>query len=221
MTLVIGHGGASAVARSNTLRSFDFARDHGADMIEFDVRSHRRRLVLAHTHHEVSRRGCVELDDALAHLAQPSFDGIGLNVDIKSRGCEGDTLTALRSYGLTERALISSQRPKVIDRVRELDSEVATAISVGGVLARRANRWAPRAWRDVLLAALDSGRFGDVMLQYKLVTADMVASVEETGSRLFAWTVDCPERFAKLSSLGVAGVVTRDPLLVRAGATAR
>ena len=35
----IGHGGASALARANTLASFDAACEIGIDMVEFDVRA--------------------------------------------------------------------------------------------------------------------------------------------------------------------------------------
>ncbi len=42
----IGHGGASALARANTLAAFDAAREVGVDWIEFDVRAHRGDLVL-------------------------------------------------------------------------------------------------------------------------------------------------------------------------------
>ena len=217
MTLVIGHGGASAVATANTLRSFDAARDAGADMIEFDVRSARGRLVLAHLGSSALRRSCLTLDDALSHLSEPGFSRVALNVDVKVPGYERETLGALRAHGLTERSLISSQWGCVVERVRELDPAVSTAISVGGRLSRRSQRWAPRTWRRAVLTALAAGRFGDAMVQHKVITPDFADAVAATGRRLFAWTVDDPVRFAELARLGVAGVTTGDPGALRAG----
>lgn len=211
MTLVIGHGGASAVAPANTLRSFDAAVDGGADMIEFDVRSRRGALVLAHGVWPMLRVGCLALDDALEHLIQPRFAGVGLNVDVKGPGYERETLAALRSHGLADRALVSSQSPAVIDRVRELDRGTATAISMGGPIARHARSWSLRGWRAAVVAALRSGRFGDLMLQHRLVDAELMAAVERAGSRVYAWTVDDARLFARLAGLGVAGIVTGDP----------
>lgn len=211
MTLVIGHGGASAVAPANTLRSFDAALRAGADMIEFDVRSRRGLLVLAHHPLALLRGDCVPLDDALDHLRQPRFARVALNVDIKARGYERETLSALRAHGLADRALVSSQSPAVIERVRELDRGAETAISVGGPFARATRTWSRRGWRPALVAALRSGRFGDVMLEHSLIDGDLIAEIRRAGRRAYAWTVDDPQRFTSLAAFGVAGVVTGNP----------
>ena len=211
MTVLIGHAGASAVAPANTLESFDAARDAGADMIEFDVRSRGGALVLAHGVLPTRRGGRLGLDDALDHLGQPRFAGIGLNVDVKAPGYERATLTALRAHGLIDRALVSSQFPAVIERVLELDDGVATALSVGGPLARRARTWSLRGRHRGIVEALRSGRVGDLMVEHRLVDAMLVEAVERAGRRLYAWTVDDPRRFAVLAALGVTGVVTGDP----------
>lgn len=211
MTLVIGHGGASAVAPANTLRSFDAALDAGADMIEFDVRARRGRLVLAHGLLPMLRGTCLALDDALDHLRRPCFSGVAVNADIKGPGYERETLAALRSHGLIDRALVSSQSSAVIDRVRELDHRAQTAISVGGPLARAARSWSRRSWRSAVVAALESGRFGDVMLWHRLVDDDLVARVQRAGRCAYVWTVDDPGVFAALADTGVDGIVTGDP----------
>lgn len=211
MTLVIGHGGASAVAPANTLRSFDAALDAGADMIEFDVRLRRGEPVLAHGVRAMLRGGCLTLDDALDHLGGPRFGGVGLNVDVKEHGYERETLAALRAHGLTDRALVSSQSLAVIDRVRELDRGAATAISVGGPFARRVRRWSPRGWRQAVLEALRAERFGDLMLHHRFVDAAFTAAVDRAGCRVFAWTVDDARLFDPLAATGVAGIVTGDP----------
>src|SRR3712207_6429304 len=94
----IGHGGAGAVVRGNTLASFDAAVDIGVDMIEFAVRCRRGDLVLAHTPLDALLRDCPTLDEALAHLRQPRFSDLELNVDVKSLGCEPAILEALHRY---------------------------------------------------------------------------------------------------------------------------
>lgn len=215
MTLVIGHAGASAIATANTLRSFEAARDAGADMIEFDVRSHRGGLVLAHLATKARRRSCLTLDDALEHLSQRRFSDVTFNVDVKAPGYERETLAALHEHDIVDRALISSQSIRVVERVRALDPQVSTAISLGGRLARCSQRWSPRTWRQAIVAALSDGRFGDLMVQHKVVTAEFAEAVAATGSRLFAWTVEDPQRFAELSGLGVAGVITGNPGALR------
>jgi glycerophosphoryl diester phosphodiesterase len=209
--IVIGHGGAGALAPANTLASFDAALDAGVDMIEFDVRPGRGGLVLAHLGVQTRRRDCLSLDRALAHLAESRFSRVGLNVDVKRPGYEREVLDLLRAHGLLDRALVSSQLVAVVDRVRELDGNVPTAISLGGRVARRARGWSPRTWREVLLGWLRADRFGDVMLQHKLVDADLCAAVAASGRRLYAWTVNDAWLLDRLAELGVAGVATNDP----------
>src|SRR3954466_3073999 len=85
----VGHGGAGAVVRGNTLASFDAAVDIGVAMIEIDARASQGDLVLAHGPVDAVLRNCPTLDEALAHLRQPRFSDVELNVDMKSAGCEG------------------------------------------------------------------------------------------------------------------------------------
>jgi glycerophosphoryl diester phosphodiesterase len=218
MTILIGHGGASAIAPANTLASFDAALQAGVDMIEFDVRARGEELVVAHLATQVRRRGCLTLDRALDHLTQQRFGATALNVDVKDRGCEAAIVATLRSHGLLDRSLISSQSAAVIDAVRAVAPQARTAIWVGGFVSRRANRWQPRRWRERLLDELGGGRFGDLMLHHRLVDQETAEAVASLGRRLFAWTVDEPAQFARLAGIGVAGVATNDPARVRPAA---
>ena len=215
MTILIGHGGAAAIAPANTIASFEAAWRAGVDMIEFDVRPRGSRLLVAHLAPQACRRGCLTLDDALDHLAQPRFAQVSLNVDVKGRGCESTLVEMLRGRGLLERSLISSQSVHVVEAVRTVAAEAWTAVSIGGYVARRVNRWRLRTWREMLLQQLACGRFGDVMLHHKLVDAEMADAISRLGRRLFAWTVDEPALFGRMADLGVAGVATNDPARVR------
>lgn len=216
MTILIGHGGASAIAPANTIASFEAARRAGADMIEFDVRPRGSRLLVAHLAPQARRPSCLTLDEALAHLGQPRFSEIALNVDLKGRGYELALVARLRAHGVLKRSLISSQSADVVEAVRTAAADARTAISIGGYISRRANRWHPRAWRERLLHELAAGRFGDVMLHHTLVDAEIAEAIGRLGRRLFAWTVDEPALFARIADLGVAGVATNDPARLRA-----
>jgi glycerophosphoryl diester phosphodiesterase len=207
----IGHGGASALVRANTLESFDAALEIGVDMLEFDVRAWRGELVLAHTVLRARIRQPVKLDDALAHLAAPRFDGVGLIVDLKHVGCEPPVLAGLRREGLLERALLSSQVPAVLDRIRRFDPEARTGISVGGRLARASRRW--RDWRAQVLEGLGARRWDALMAQHRLIDASLLEQVASRGAALYAWTVNERGAIDALRALGVDGIVTADPRL--------
>ena len=214
MTKRVGHRGAHAVVRGNTLESFDAALDLGVDMIEFDVCAVRGRLGIAHNPIEGRLLGCLALDAGLAHVAAPRFDGVELNVDLKHAGCEPGCLEALRRHGLLERSLVSSHRPGVVDRVRELEPGARTGLSVGGPLARRLTGL--RDWRRVVADALAGGRFGALMAHHRLVDRELVQRVKEAGAELYAWTVDESALIDRLTGLEVTGITTNDPRLFAA-----
>src|SRR3954454_13760250 len=214
MTKRVGHRGAQAVVRGNTLESFEAALALGVDMIEFDVCAGRGRLGLAHHPLQGALLASLPLDIGLAHLAAPRFDGIELNVDLKHAGCEPGCLEALRRHGLLERALVSSHLPVVVDRVRTLEPEARTGLSVGGPFARRLTGL--RDWRRVVADALAAGRFGALMAHHRLVDEELVRRVKDAGAELYAWTVDDSPLIERLCGLEVTGVTTNDPRLFAA-----
>jgi glycerophosphoryl diester phosphodiesterase len=207
----IGHGGASALAPGNTLESFDAALAVGVDMIEFDVRCWRGELVLAHTLLDARLGRGVRLRDALAYLAAPSFDGIDLNVDVKRTGYEDELLAQLRGAHLLDRALISSQVPAILDRVRELEPCARVGISVGGRVARLSRRY--RDWRAQVLEGLAARRWDALMAQHRLVDGSLLDAVADRGAKLYAWTVNERAGIESLQRLGVHGITTADPRL--------
>jgi len=211
----IGHGGASAIERANTLASFDAARAVGVDAIEFDVRDFRGELLLAHTPLSARHGASVRLRDALRHLAGAAFDGIELHLDVKHAGCEDRVLDALRDHGLTARTTVCSQVPAVLDGFRAHGSEVCVGISVGGRLARLSQRWTD--WRTTVLHGLATRRWDALFAQHRLVDSGLVAAVSDSGGSLYAWTVNERTRIEALQDLGVHGITTADPRLFGIG----
>jgi glycerophosphoryl diester phosphodiesterase len=207
----IGHGGASALAPANTLASFDAAVDVGVDMVEFDLRARRGELILAHTALHARLNGGVRLVEALAYLSTPRFAGLELNVDVKDPGCEAGLLEALKSAGLLERTLISSQLPVILDRVRRLEPRARVGISIGGRVARMSHR--TRDWRRQVLVGLAIGRWDALMAQYRLIDHSLLHDVQDRGGWLCAWTVNQRPLIDRLRSIGVHGITTGDPRL--------
>jgi glycerophosphoryl diester phosphodiesterase len=207
----IGHGGASALAPSNTLASFDVALEIGVDVVEFDVRAWHGELVLAHTVLHAPLPKNVRLREALRHLSGRRFDDIELNVDVKHPGCEAALLEALHRFGLQRRTVICSQVPSVLDRVRSLEPRVRVGISIGGRVARASRRW--RDWRPQVLSGIAERRWDALMAQHRLVDGNLVEGVNAREGLLFAWTVNDRKLIEALRTLGVHGVATADPRL--------
>jgi glycerophosphoryl diester phosphodiesterase len=226
----VGHKGADLIAPGNTHASFDAALAAGVDMIEFDVLPERQggRLVLAHDYEDAAEREPPSLEEGLAHLCTEAFSGIELDVDLKLPGYELRVLDSLRSHGLLERALISSQYRSSLAVIRAAEPSVRLGWSVPKV---RRDPFRSRALALPALAVVQAMRASlpsraaqairardcdALMVQWRLVTGRLVRSVRDAGGELYVWTVDELPRLRALEALGVTGVITNDPRLFAA-----
>ncbi|HEX5852177.1 MAG TPA: glycerophosphodiester phosphodiesterase [Solirubrobacteraceae bacterium] len=225
----VGHKGAAHIEAGNTLASFDAALAHRMDMIELDVLSEHAdgsgRLLVAHDHADARSRSPLTFEEALEHLSGERFDGIELDVDIKLPGYELRVLAALREYDLVQRTLISGMFPSSLAQIRAAEpalrlgwsvprvrrdytTDMLTAIPAFAMLTGyRATL--PRRVRS----ALREGRVDAIMAHWRVVTDALVRAVAEGGGQLYVWTVDDARLIAKLTAMGVDGIITNDPRL--------
>jgi glycerophosphoryl diester phosphodiesterase len=225
----IGHKGADLIAPGNTIASFDAALAAGVDMVEFDVLTEHRdgsgRLVLAHDYDAAARGEPVTLEEGLAHFAQDAWEGIELDVDLKTSGYELRVIDALREYGLADRALVSTMEVDSLRVIRSAAPDIRLGWSVPKL--RRNYLANPVTKVPTLMAAqyaravlpgraareIRAGRIDAIMSHWALVTPRLVRAIEQAGGELYVWTVDDPSRIAKLNALGVTGIITNDPRL--------
>jgi glycerophosphoryl diester phosphodiesterase len=222
----VGHKGADSVAPGNTLASFDAAREHGVDMIEFDVlRLRDDRLVLAHDYHDGERPDALTLEEGLHHFAGEAYADVELNVDLKLPGYEREVLDGLHARSLGERALISSNYIESIDLIGRLAPGQRRGLSVPKLVSDPTKS----AWKKplALVAAavarrllpiragrmLRAGRFEALMVHWRLVSPRLIGAVHDAGGQIYVWTVDDADQIEGLSALGVDGVISNDPRL--------
>jgi glycerophosphoryl diester phosphodiesterase len=227
--LWVGHKGAAHIETGNTLASFDVALAHDVDMIELDVLSERPdgsgRLLVGHDYEDLRSRTPLTFEQALEHLAGERFAGIELDVDVKLPGYELRVLGALREHGLVQRTLISGMFPAALARIRAAEptlrlgwsvprvrrdytTDMLTAIPALAMLTGyRATL--PRRVRT----ALKEGRFDAIMAHWRVVTPGLVRAVAEGEGQLYVWTVDDARMIAKLTAMGVDGIISNDPRL--------
>lgn len=220
--LIFAHRGASADAPENTLEAFALARDHGADGVELDVRRTADAAMAVH-HDAALRDGRViaetrraELPGAVPTLAEALDECLGLvvNIEIKNSPADVDhdpdrrladqVVALLAERAGRDRVLVSSFDLRTLDRVRELDPEVAT-----GFLSFVA----PAGDAAIDLASRRGHRA--VHPHESEVVATYVSRAHAAGLLVNTWTVDDPERLAGLATLGVDGVVTNVPAVAR------
>ncbi|WP_363324389.1 glycerophosphodiester phosphodiesterase family protein [uncultured Desulfuromonas sp.] len=232
---VWAHRGASARAPENTMAAFRQAETDGADGIELDVHLSRDgRVVVVHDdtlERTTDGRGPVEamaagelgVLDAGSWFA-PCFQGeplplleevlawagerLRINVEIKTPRAGLAVLKLLRAYP-SVRAMVSSFDHGLLQALRRSDSRLPLGFLTDS-----------RLWRGTVRRAAACGA-ESVHPRHEFVSESLVAACRQKGLRLFAWTVDDPARLERLLKLGVDGVFSNDPGMVRRHLDAR
>jgi glycerophosphoryl diester phosphodiesterase len=134
-------------------------------------------------------------------------------------------IDALRSFGLADRALISTMEEESLAAVRAAAPEIRLGWSVpkvrrnylGHPLTRvpalAAAQWARRVLPGRAAGAIRDGRIDAIMSHWALVTPRLVRAIDDAGGELYVWTVDDRTRIAALDAIGVTGIITNDPRL--------
>jgi len=203
---VIAHRGACWEEPENSLAAFRRAIELGADYVEFDVQASRDgELVVVHDPVRVPRAalppGVPTLDETLAECA----GRIGLAVELKEprlhrrHDLVRRTLAALDAHGVDPDALlVLSFDPRALEQVRRLRPELRTVLHLG----RRPD---PAA----------AARFWGVGFQDRAARPRALALAEGLGLATTVFTVNEEPRIRELARLGVTGIFSDRPDLLR------
>ncbi len=227
-TLRIGHKGADAVVPGNTLASLERAVELGADAVEFDAFPDADGVLrLAHDAHDLARHpDAPSVDEALTFLARPDLAHVGINLDSKSVGDEPEIVAALRRHDAIDRTLVSTMEVPTLRALRELEPSLRLGRSVPRITrdwySNRLTRPALIAWilamrrvlPPLLTRELREGRIDAVMAHWALLTPRFARQLTALGE-LYVWTVDDPPRATRIAAMGVTGITSNDPRLLR------
>lgn len=214
MTWVIAHRGASAEEKENTLPAFERAIELGADYIEFDVQaSSDGRLVVFHDldldrltplRGPLRRRPLAELREVgiptLEEVVELTRGRVALMAELKSAHLYRRHEIVGRTVALLgpDDVVLSFERRCLLEALR-LRPSLRVLQHVGlGVSIRAA---ATYAWA--------------VGFRNSRVTARGVARAQAFGLETTVYTVNEPARMRELAELGVSGIFSDRPELVR------
>jgi len=234
---VIAHRGSSAHAPENTLTAFELAITHQADAIEMDARLtadgyvvlfHDRTLqnltdgsgkIEDHTLQEIQDLRIITsrhnsqpdhviptLDETLAAFGQK----ILINVELKHFGIHPSRLpqkiiNLVNKYDLEDRVLLSSFHPLALLSPQKRKPPLAT-----GLLIKYPYH---RSVIGKLFSALMT--YDSLHLPAEHTSAEVVRDLQQTGKKVFAYTVNDPDHIRQLARLGIDGFFTDDPLAAR------
>jgi glycerophosphoryl diester phosphodiesterase len=195
--IVIAHRGASSDAPENSLEAFEAAVEQGADYVEFDVRRASDGTLVVN--HDPVRSDpppqMPTLDETLTALA----GRVGLALDVKEAECVGGTLGALRAHRVpAETVLVLSARIRYLWHAQRARPELRYVLHLG---RRPDPTAATRLW--------------GVAYRDDRASPGQLALARSLGLARTVWTVNDPARMEQLAGLGVDGIITDRPGLLR------
>lgn len=219
-------GGASDVPE-NTMPAFQYAVDAGYRYVETDVQVTADGVLVAFHDNDLSRTcgrpGLIsdlpwsEVSTALVDAAAPiplledmlgTWPELRVNIDCKSNAAISALVAALVRCNALDRVCIGAFSNR---RMRELKAllgdNLCTALSPAGVTALRFGQ--PR--RFAANAAQVPARQGPITV----VTEKFIAKAHALGIKVHVWTIDEPVEMHRLLDLGVDGIMTDKPLILK------
>lgn len=196
--LVIAHRGACWDEPENTLPAFERAIDVGADYVEFDIRAAPDgTLVCAHDRVRAQPPPSVPtLDEALATLA----GRVGLAVEIKEEDSTTLVLEALREHAVAaEQLLILSSRVGALDTTRRLRPDLRTVRHLSPLRPNPST----------------ATNFWGAGFAYRTARPRVIGLAQSLGLATTVYTVNERKRMLELAALGVTGIFTDRPDLLR------
>lgn len=225
--LAIAHRGGASEAPENTLPAFEHAVRLGYRYVETDVHVTADGVLLAFHDERLDRvtdREGVVAEMTWSEVRQARVDGrepiprledllgawpdLRVNIDPKHDAAVEPLVEALRRTGAVDRVCVGSFSDKRTDRARRaLGARLCTSLGPRGVA-----RWVAGLPTPTGIACaqvpLSNGRID-------LVTRRTLRLAARRSLDVHVWTIDDPDEMGRLLDLGVHGILTDRPAVLR------
>lgn len=221
-TLVVGHRGAAAYEKENTLPAFEAGIASKASAVECDVHlSQDREIVVMHDatlDRTTSLKGKIAETPwatmkaagvpSLAELTRTTKDRTVLVVEIKEgEGIEPMIVDHLRKEKMEDQTIIFSFHDDRIEKVEQIAPELT---SVWLLSKAEADKGA-----ESIFARLGSIKADGIGFNYHQLTPDLVEAAHRRRLPVFVWTVPPGPEVERLRGLKVNFIITNSPRDVR------
>ena len=225
---------ADNVLLENSMRAFEVAVGLGYRHLETDVHASRDgRLVAFHDatldrttdgvgavaalpYAEISRAriGGLEPIPLLSDILT-AWPDVKVNIDAKSNQAIGPLARCIDEHRAWDRVCVAGFEQAWVDAARRGGGErLCTSMAKRDILALRARAWLrgalpwPPLRGDVAHVPVSAGPI-------RVVDASLLRTAHATGREVHVWTINTPERMRQLLDLGVDGILSDRPDLLR------
>lgn len=229
--LAFAHRGGALEAPENTMKAFEYAVGLGYRYLETDAYSTRDGTLISFHDDKLDRvtssKGMIEAASA-ADIKAARINGVEpiplmedllmrwpdlrVNIDPKHDAAVAPLIALIKRLGAEERVCIGSFSDKRIRQVQDaFDGRVCTSFGPRGILKLKSASWGLplKRWREgCAQVPVKAGRV-------TIVTRRFVETAERNGLQVHVWTIDDEAEMRRLIDIGVHGLMTDRPALLR------
>jgi len=225
--IAFAHRGGASDAPENTMPAFEHAVQLGYRYLETDVHVTADGVVVAFHDDDLSRtcgrRGRIsELPWAQVAAAEvagggriprlsellEAFPGARLNIDCKTDAAVGPLAEEIVRHGVLDRVCLASFSDS---RIRALRRRLGPGLCTAAATRELAVLWATGRNIGGALAAQVPVR----QRRVTMVSERFVRRAHRSGVAVHVWTIDAPAEMHRLLDLGVDGIMTDRPRILR------
>ncbi|MEW6063296.1 MAG: glycerophosphodiester phosphodiesterase family protein [Nanoarchaeota archaeon] len=228
--LIIAHRGGSAYEPENTLKAFRKAIKLKVDFIEFDVRLTKDKKLIVFHDRRVDRltagKGYVK-DLCFRDIRRLGVGGekiptpeeavkliknkVGIIIELKDRGCEKKIVNLIRKNNLKNVIVVSFDK-KIIKTIKKIDKALRTGLifSMYPFNHHRVRRLVYDPIKSTSKIGAD-----EIFYYYRYTTKKLVKMAHDNGFKINVWTIDNTRMMKKFIEMGVDGVATNRPNLLK------
>ena len=229
--LAFAHRGGAYEAPENTMKAFAYAVGLGYRYLETDAYATRDGVLISFHDDKLDRvtdrKGTVEalnwpeLREARIGGAEPiplledlfaAWPDVRINIDPKHDAAVAPLIALIKRMGLQDRVCIGSFSDRRIRQIQDaFDGAVCTAAGPGGILRLKG-----------AAMGIPAGKFREGCAQVPpkargvtLVDRRFVETAERKGLQVHVWTIDDEAEMTRLLDLGVHGLMTDRPRVLK------
>lgn len=189
--------------KENSLDSIKVGIENGAKIVEFDLYfTEDGSPVLSH---DAPVGGEVTLDEAFACISE--FEGIRVNVDIKTVDALGKVYPSAKANNMEDRIFYTGVKDEFVEAVKKDSPQVKYYLNVDVDKSKNTDS----EYLDSLVKKVKNAGAIGINFNYKNASKELVDTFHENGLLVSIWTVDSEYNMYKILSFGPDNITTRNP----------